>query len=61
VADEPLKKPGRPPADDPGSPVSIWLSASQHDQLIRRARERDESLSAYVRRLIDGGSDPKKS
>jgi hypothetical protein len=46
------KKPGRPQNEEPGSRVSTWLPASQHDQLVRMAKQRDVSVSAVVRSLL---------
>lgn len=46
------RKPGRPQNEEPGSRVSTWLPASQHDQLVRMAKQRDVSVSAVVRSLL---------
>lgn len=43
---------GRPKADEPGSTVSSWFSAQEHDRLIRLAEEKETSVSALVRELI---------
>jgi len=43
---------GRPRNAEPSSSVSTWLPAHEHDDLIRRAREEETSVSALVRRLV---------
>jgi hypothetical protein len=43
---------GRPRNIEPGSTISTWVSASEHDRLLRLAQRREESLSATVRRLL---------
>jgi hypothetical protein len=43
---------GRPKADHPGSTLSVWVSQSYHDRLIRLAEKRDQSVSATVRELL---------
>lgn len=45
-------KRGRPPAEQPGATVCTWLPAPQHDQLIRLANQRGESVSAVVRQAV---------
>ena len=47
------KRGGRPPASEKTASVSTRLSASTHDRLIVAARERDESVSACLRRLVE--------
>ena len=49
---QPKDKRGRPKAQEPGSAVMTWLKASEHDQLVRLAKERDQSVSAMVRDLL---------
>lgn len=44
---------GRPPADEPRSTVSTWLPASTHDRLIKRANEEEQSVSEFVREMIE--------
>ena len=52
-ADEtPRKTGGRPSAREPGSRITTWVPASEHERLIRLANQRDESLSAYLRRVL---------
>ena len=46
------RPPGRPPLDEKGSSVSTWLSAREHDRLIRLANEREQTVSALVRQLL---------
>ncbi|MDH5244824.1 MAG: hypothetical protein OEW98_00110 [Betaproteobacteria bacterium] len=43
---------GRPKASEPGSSVSIWVPARQHDHLAALARQRGVSISALVRRVL---------
>jgi hypothetical protein len=43
---------GRPPVEDPGSPVMTWIPSSEHDRLIRIAQARDVSVSSLVRELL---------
>jgi hypothetical protein len=45
-------KRGRPKADEPGSSVSTWLRAGEHDQLIRLARQHERTVSSLVRELL---------
>jgi hypothetical protein len=54
MSDQPdRRKPGRPRADEPRtSSVSAWVSAREHDRLIRLANQRDQSVSETVRRII---------
>lgn len=42
---------GRPKAP-PSSSVSVWVQTSLHDALIKRARDRDQSVSKTVRDLL---------
>jgi hypothetical protein len=46
------RKAGRPPAREPSTPVSLRLSAREFDHLCQLAKQRDQSLSACLRRLI---------
>lgn len=48
---DPRKPRGRPRAA-PHSSLSTWLSTDLHDALIRRANEREESVSKTVRDLL---------
>jgi hypothetical protein len=48
----PPRKAGRPPAREPGSRVTAWIPASEHDRLIRDATRRNESISGFVRRIL---------
>lgn len=50
--DESPRPRGRPKSDEPGSTVSSWLSAQEHDRLIRLAEQQETSVSALVRQLI---------
>jgi len=43
---------GRPRAPEPGATVCAWLSASDHDRLVRLAQSREQSVSALVRSLL---------
>ena len=48
----PKRPPGRPPANEPGSIVSIWLRVAERDRLIRLAQLHQKSLSAMVREVL---------
>jgi hypothetical protein len=54
VADAPARprRRGRQPAEVPSVRVSTWLPIPYTDQLIRLAKERDQSISALVRSLL---------
>jgi hypothetical protein len=44
---------GRPHASTPrGSNVTAWVTTAEHDQLILRAKQQDQSVSATLRDLI---------
>jgi hypothetical protein len=43
---------GRPRAEEPGSTLSIWLPASDHDYYAKLAAKRGESISSTVRLLL---------
>jgi hypothetical protein len=43
---------GRPPVEDPGSPVTTWIPSREHDRLIRIAHAREVSVSSLVRELL---------
>jgi hypothetical protein len=50
---KPTGKPrGRPKAAEPGSSLSTHLSASEHDQLIRLAKQHDQTVSRFVRSVL---------
>lgn len=46
------RKPGRPRATDPSSPVSTRVPESYHDRLIQLAAKHDVSVSAMVKTLL---------
>lgn len=46
------RKRGRPKVSEPRSTVSTWIPASQHDKLIKLAKQREVSVSCLVRALI---------
>jgi hypothetical protein len=48
---EPRKR-GRPRSAEPGSAVTTWLPASEHDRLVKLAQHRGESVSSVVRLLL---------
>jgi len=48
----PKRPPGRPRSAVPGSTVSTWVPASDHDKLVALARRRDTSVSEMLRRVI---------
>ena len=54
MADEPpTPKPrGRPRAEQPGSGVSAWLRADEHDRLIRLASKHELSVSQMIRVIL---------
>jgi hypothetical protein len=44
------RKRGRPKVLEPAnSPITVWLTASQHDALIKQAQHTDQSVSKTVR------------
>jgi len=45
-------KRGRPKRPEPGSRVSAWLRAGDHDRLVRDAVKADTTVSAIVRDLV---------
>lgn len=45
-------KRGRPKHDEPGSSVTAWLRAGEHDRLIALAKQEDKTISALVRELV---------
>ena len=47
------KRRGRPKAEEPLSTVSTRLTIAQHDLLIRVANQREQSVSATLRQIID--------
>lgn len=48
----PARKPGRPKNAEPGSRVTAWVPAREHDALVALAKARDQSISAVIRTLI---------
>jgi WhiB family redox-sensing transcriptional regulator len=49
----PRKRPrGRPRVDEPGSTITVYVKASDHDRLIRLAEQHEQSVSALVRTLL---------
>ncbi len=48
---EPSRR-GRPRSVEPGSRVTTWLPASDHDRLVKLAELRGESVSSTVRLLL---------
>ncbi len=47
------RTPGRPPIiPERGSSVSTWISELHHDQLVKLARQREQSVSALLRALV---------
>lgn len=54
MTDKPLPRslPGRPKHEEPGSSVSTWLRASDHDRLIQIAKARDQSVSSLLRQFV---------
>jgi len=55
AADPPVpKRPrGRPRNAEPGRKVMTWLTAREHDRLIRVALKHDMSVSEVVRRVLE--------
>lgn len=51
------RRPGRPKAADPMTPVCSWVPTRLYDRLAREATRRDESLSSYVRKLLEHRAD----
>lgn len=52
MADQPPKQIGRPKAPEPGSAVTVWMRQSEHDRLVKLAKEQDRSVSACARELL---------
>lgn len=53
MSDQPdRRKPGRPKSDEPKTAVMTWISAQEHDRLIRLANQREQSVSQTVRQLL---------
>lgn len=46
------KRGGRPKAAEPGSTLSIWIPARDHDYYARLAAQRGESISKTVGMLL---------
>lgn len=46
------RKAGRPRSQEPKSTVSTWISAREHDRLIRLANEREQTVSKTVLQII---------
>ncbi len=51
------RKRGRPRARDPLAPLTIWISARDHDRLTAIASRRGSSVSATARILLKAISD----
>ena len=49
------RRPGRPRVEEPGTSVSVWLRATDHDKLIRLANRRECSVAEVLRRGIAAG------
>ena len=43
------RKRGRPRSLEPGSRVTVWITAAQHDALVKQAQRTDQSLSKTLR------------
>lgn len=43
---------GRPPAEEPGASLSVWLPHSHYDRLTKIAHKHGVSMSAVVRQMI---------
>lgn len=52
---------GRPPAEEPKSTISAWIPAAQHDQLVRIAHQRGESVSQVVRTIVTRALTPART
>ncbi len=48
------RKRGRPRVPEPGSAVTTWLPASEHDRIVKVAARRGESVSATLRLMLKG-------
>lgn len=46
------RRPGRPRAAKEGSTVSVWVSTTLHDRLIKIANQNGQSVSGLVRSLL---------
>ena len=49
---KPPARRGRPRTEDPGSSVTTWLRADEHDRLIALAKREEKTISALVRELV---------
>lgn len=49
---------GRPRIAESRTSVSTWISARTHDWIIREAKAREQSVSAFVRELLTLCADP---
>jgi hypothetical protein len=49
---DPPKPRGRPKAEEPRAPVTAWVPATLHDQLVKQATQSGESVSRTIRRLL---------
>jgi hypothetical protein len=47
------RKPGRPRKPEPGSTLSVWIPAKQHEYYAKLARLRGESVSRTVKSILD--------
>lgn len=50
--EQPKNRGGRPRAPERRAAVATWLPSSTHDQLIRLANARSQSVSAFLRELV---------
>jgi hypothetical protein len=48
---------GRPRAESPLTPVTIWISHNHHDRLIRLANLHEMSVSALGRKVVERAVD----
>lgn len=44
---------GRPPVDDPLTPVTIWIPQTYHERLTKLATLYDVSVSAFGRKAME--------
>jgi len=49
---QPNRGRGRPPAEEPGMPVTAWLRVSEHERLQRVAVSQGLSISQTIRKIL---------
>lgn len=47
---------GRPPSAQPGSTICTWVPVTEHDRILRLAKDQRVSVSEFVREAIKRAS-----